>query len=359
MKIIYNIIQSKNLYIFLTILSLNIFFFSTAKVEAKVFEIDNIEISKPFEMKFDKNSVINEGFKKSFSELVLVILNSTDQKKIKQIKLNEIKAMIETFSIKEEKFIDEFYYVKLGVSFDKKKVFNFLEKKNIFPSIPNNNKFLFLPIIIDEKKKDLLIFSKNKIFEKWNDDKKSYELIDYILPTEDLEDLRQIESKYENIEKYDFKEITDKYFLKDSIIALIFKNENKIRILSRINIKDNVSLKNQSYDKFDLNEEDQIQNLIDKLKIIYEDHWKNTNKINTSIKLSLSIMVDSTKDNKIKNFEKILEETDLIYDFKISKFDKNHIFYQIIFNGTPDIFIKKMSENYLDFNTQNKIWILK
>ena len=55
----------------------------------------------------------------------------------------------------------------------------------------------------------------------------------------------------------------------------------------------------------------------------------------------------------------ILEETDLIYDFKISKFDKNHIFYQIIFNGTPDIFIKKMSENYLDFNTQNKIWILK
>ena len=160
MKIIYNIIQSKNLYIFLTILSLNIFFFSTAKVEAKVFDIDNIEISKPFEMKFDKNSVINEGFKKAFSELILVILNSTDQKKIKQIKLNEIKAMIETFSIKEEKFIDEFYYVKLGVSFDKKKVFNFLEKKNIFPSIPNNNKFLFLPIIIDEKKKRFVDFFK-------------------------------------------------------------------------------------------------------------------------------------------------------------------------------------------------------
>ena len=83
---------------------------------------------------------------------------------IKQIKLNEIKAMVETFTIKEEKFIDEIYYVKLGVSFNKKKFFNFLEKKNIFPS--NTQKtFLFIPIIIDENKKDLLIFNNNKIYD--------------------------------------------------------------------------------------------------------------------------------------------------------------------------------------------------
>ena len=42
--------------------------------------------------------------------------------------------MIESFSIKEEKFINNVYHVSLGVSFNKKKIFNFLEKKNIFPS---------------------------------------------------------------------------------------------------------------------------------------------------------------------------------------------------------------------------------
>ena len=62
--------------------------------------------------------------------------------------------MIESFSIKEEKFIDEIYYVNLGVSFNKKKIFSYLEKKNIFPSIPIKKKFLFIPIIIDESKKD-------------------------------------------------------------------------------------------------------------------------------------------------------------------------------------------------------------
>ena len=40
--------------------------------------------------------------------------------------------MIETFSIKEEKFINEIYYLKLGVSFNRKKIFDYLEKKIFF-----------------------------------------------------------------------------------------------------------------------------------------------------------------------------------------------------------------------------------
>ena len=96
------------------------------------------------------------------------------------------------FFDKEEKFIDEVYYVKMGVSFNKKKIFNYFEKKNIFPSIPFKKKFLFIPIIIDENKKDLLIFSQNKIFNKWNENIDSFHLLEYILPTEDLEDMKFI-----------------------------------------------------------------------------------------------------------------------------------------------------------------------
>ena len=77
----YKKIHSKFLYIFFVFLSLLIFFFSTEKLEAKSFEIDNIEISKPFEIKFDKNKVIDEGFEKAFLELMLLIVSSTDQKK--------------------------------------------------------------------------------------------------------------------------------------------------------------------------------------------------------------------------------------------------------------------------------------
>ena len=62
----------KFLYIFFLSLSLILFFFSTAKVEANSFTINDIEISVPFQMNFDKNRVIDEGFSKSFSELISV-----------------------------------------------------------------------------------------------------------------------------------------------------------------------------------------------------------------------------------------------------------------------------------------------
>ena len=163
-----------SLYILFVSLSLLIFFFSTKNVLSKAFEIDNIEISKPFEINFNKNDVINEGFKKAFSELILKIVNSNDHKKIDKIKVNEIKGMVESFTIKEEKFINEIYNVNLGVSFNKKKIFNYLEKKNIFPSIPSERKILFIPIIIDEKEKELLIFSNNIFFNNWPKSSKNY-----------------------------------------------------------------------------------------------------------------------------------------------------------------------------------------
>jgi len=349
----------KNLYIFFVFLSLTLFFFSTDKSEAKSFSVDNIEISKPFEINFDKNKVINEGFIKAFSELIFTITISSDHKVIKNTKLNEIKGMIESFSIKEEKFIDEVYYVNLGVSFNKKKIFKYLENKNIFPSMPERKKFLFIPIIIDEDKENLLVFSDNELSNEWNNFNKSFHLIEYVLPTEDLEDFNLIKKNYDLIEQYDFQEIINKYNLNDSIISLIFRNQKDFRILSRITINDNVVLKNLSFSQMDFDSPEKRLELIDSLKIIYEDYWKNFNKINTSIKLPIYIKVKGDNNLKVLNFEKILNNINLIYDYYILKFDKDFIYYQIIFNGTPNNFLKLMERGNLNLNTQNKTWVLK
>ena len=75
MKFNTKILHFKNLYIFFIFLSLNIFFFSTVKSEAKAFDINNIDISRPFEIDFNKNEVINAGFKKAFFELISSILS--------------------------------------------------------------------------------------------------------------------------------------------------------------------------------------------------------------------------------------------------------------------------------------------
>ena len=193
----------------------------------------------------------------------------------------------------------------------------------------------------------------------WSDFKEKHHLLDYILPTEDIEDFNLIKDKFESIEDYDFKEISKKYFLKDIIVALIFKNEKEVRVLSKISINETIQLKNQSFDNTDITDDDQVKQIIKQLKIMYEDYWKKLNKINTSIKLPLLIKVKHSDNSKISSFEDTLNKKDLVNNFLISKFDKNYIFYRIIFNGTPTEFLKSMSYDNYFFNTDKKTWVLK
>ena len=350
---------TRSLYILFFILALIIFFFSTATLKAKSFLVDKIEVSEKLENNFNKDQLINEGFKKAFEELINTLVKSSDLKKINKTTSNEIKSMIESFSIKEEKFINKEYYLNLGVKFNKKKVFSYLEKNNVFPTQIIKKTFLFIPIIIDEKENDLLVYSNNSIYKNWDIINKKSFLINYLLPTEDLEDLNKIKEKFSILENYDFNEIIEKYFLEHSVVALIFQNKDEIKVLSKIFIKDQKIIRNDSFKNFNFDDLEKTKNLISELKIIYEDLWKDHNQINTSIKLPLLIQVDNQNLKKSLDFEKILNDVDLINNYSVNKFDKNFIFYEIIFNGTPKSFINIMSNKNYNFDTQKKIWILK
>ena len=349
----------KKLYIYFLFLALLNIFFSTDFVRAKTFSINDIEISTPFEINFNKNNIIDKGFILAFDELILSIVQTKDQKKLQKTSPRIIKGMIETFSINEEKFIDEIYYLNLNVSFNKKKLFALLEKKNIFPSLPVKKDIFFIPIIIDENKDEILMFSENYIFNNWNLDKKKYHLLNYILPTEDLEDFNLVKSKSKNLENYDFQEIINKYNLKDYIVMIIFKNNNEIRVINKINFNMTMDLKNLKFKSLNFNSDKDIKEFIKNFKTLYENYWKTRNEINTSVKLPLIVSVENKENSKISEFEKILTNIDLIYDFYILKFNNKNNVYKIIFNGSPDKFLKIMNKNNYEFDIQNQIWVLR
>ena len=48
-----------------------------------------------------------------------------------------------------------------------------------------------------------------------------------------------------------------------------------------------------------------------------------------------------------------------IYDYFIKKFDNEYIVYEIIYNGTPDVFLESMDKKKLNFDIQEKDWILR
>ncbi len=358
MKFISKFNNLKLLYNFFLFLALINIFFSTGKSLAKTFSVNDIELSSPFEINFNKNEIIDKGFVEAFNELIFSIVQSKDQIKLKNISIKQIKGLIETFSIKEEKFIDEIYYLTLNVSFNKKNIFNLLETKNIFPSLPIKKDFLFIPVFVDQNKNQVSMFSENKLFSKWNLNNKKYNLLNYILPIQDLDDFNLIKRNINNLETYNFKEITNKYNINDHIIMIVFKDNDKIRVFNKIFFNKKINLKNLNYTEVNFDNEDEIIKFIDNLKLVYEDFWKSQNQINTSVKLSLNISVDNSNNIKINKFEKILSNMDLIYNFFIYKFDNQNNFYKVIFNGTPDKFLEVMSYQNYDFQIKNKIWVL-
>ena len=346
-------------YIFFLFLVLFFVKFSTTYVYAKTFKIENIEIAKPYDINFNKKEIFDQAFVEAFKELIAKITISEDSKKINTKNLKLIKSLVESFTITDEKFIKKNYIAKFNVDFSKKEVLEFLEKKNIFPSVPKKKKLLLLPILVDLKKSELLLFSENVFYKSWQNEKKKYYLLDYVLPNEDIDDLNIIRKNISNIEDYDFQQIVSKYELKDFIIIIIFKNDQNLKILSKVKINNNLVVSNQFIENIDLKDSESLIQVISLLKLIYENHWRKLNQINTSIKLPINIYLNSKNYNLINRFEKLLDKIDLVSNYYINSFSNEKTEFKIIFNGAPDKFIKDIENNgfYIDTSLDN--WVIK
>jgi len=359
MQIINKISRLQKVYIFFISLVLFIIIFSATYLYANTFRVSDIEISSPFKLNFKKSSVIDEGFQISFSNLLSMVTTSGDKKKIKNISIKDIKSMIDSFTISDEKFINNEYFAKLETTFNKRKILKFLEKKNIFPSIPIKNKVLLVPILVDTKTNNTYLFNNNIFYDRWNDTKKNYQLLDYLLPSEDLEDLNKLQEMSNSIETYDFIDLINKYDLKDYIIPVIFKDDDEVKILSKINLNNSLKIKNQKYSEIDLTNEKDFNMILENLKNLYEDEWKKNNEINTSIKLPLTISINSKNYKKIISLEETLANIDLISNFYILKFNNKFTQYRIVYNGSPKTFLNDMVNRNFDLTMENNVWTVK
>ena len=161
------------------------------------------------------------------------------------------------------------------------------------------------------------------------------------------------------MESYNFSEIIKKYNYDEYIISIIFKENNTIKVLNKINFNQEEDLKNIRFQNLNIDSYKEADKLVESLKSVYENYWKSKNEINTSVKISLTISVNNNNNSEISKLEEILINTDLIYDFYIYKFNNEDNFYKIVFNGSPDLFLKIMKDKNYEIDIQNQIWVMK
>ena len=218
---------------------------------------------------------------------------------------------------------------------------------------------VLIPVLVDLQYDNVLFFNNNVFYKNWNKINKKFNLLNYLLPTEDIEDLNLISLNSSSIEEYNFKKIITKYDMEDYIIVIIYKDEKKLQILSKMNLNQSFKINNTKFDNIDLlNEKDSLF-VMQELKIIYEDYWKKINQINTSIKLPLTVSINANEHDKIMILEDILTRLDLVNSYEILKFNNQNIYIKIIYNSPPHKFINQIKAENIIINTENSIWEIK
>ena len=347
------------LYIFFLVLIIVFNEFSTNFAKAKNFVINDIEIQEEYDLNFDKIKVVDRAFKRAFEILISKILQSENKSILRSINLNQIKSFVESFSIREEKFVDNNYQAKINVDFNKKDLVNYLNSKGVITSSINSLDVVILPILIDLKKNQIFSYSNNPFFLNWNLNNEKYHQINYVLPNEDIEDFSIIRKNVSNIENYNFNEIFNKYNVKNRILLVLLKKDNQIKVFSKLNLENSEMYINKDLKNLNFKDLNEINKAILDLKDDYENKWKSLNKINTSIILPIRLSIDSNNFTLSNNLENYLNEVDLISNYKIENFNSKQIIYKIIFNSTPDKFLKIMESAKFKIDTSKDIWKLQ
>jgi len=347
----------KTIYIIFILTFLSVTSSDHSLASNHILAVEKLEISKKIDLEFSRNKIIDAAFKKAFYRLLSQILNSTDIKKLKNVNMREIKTLVENFKIKNEIFRESKYYANFDVYFNKKKIKFFLQKKNLFYSNPKQISVLFLPIIIEQE--NLYLFNENIFYKYWLTNKDPSGLINYIKPLEDLDEILKLINSQKNLENLDIIQIAKKYNTENYILSLIYLEKKKLNFFSKIKFEEYKKNSNLIFYDVDIKNEESIATIIKKVKVHLNDIWKDFNEINTSIKLSINLILNSNDANKISKFENTLAKIDDISSFSIKKFDLNKTVYEIIYNTDPNKLIKQFSIYGFEIVNDESRWVIQ
>ena len=347
------------LYIFFIFLTCNFIEFSTKDALAKNFVVSNIEVEEKYNLNFNKLKVIDRGFQIAFQDICQMILERKDLKKIKNIKKENIKKLIENFSILDEKFINQKYKNIMEVEFNRKKLIKFLDSKNITISLPKKIDVLLIPVLVDLESNNFNYLNENIFITNWESIEKNYFQITYVMPNEDVEDYFTIKNNLQDIENYNFKQILKKYNSENFIIMIIFKRKNNIKFYSKINFEDKFEILSKNFIDKNIENPKDLNSIILEIKNEYEDNWKSINKMSPSTSVPIRVSVESNNTEKSLKLENALNNLDFVNNYIIEKFDNKKIVYKVYYNSNPKRFIKDILYYDINIDTTSTNWKMK
>ena len=332
-------------YIFIFLTSIILLFISITKSfsEEDVFTIDGIKVKGAIDVNFSREKYLNRAFSNSFDAMMNKILLTSDLKKVEKLKLKEIKKLVRSFKILEESYREDIYRAELRVVYSEKRVKEFLREKNISFSLPKNISAVFFPVFYINGKMQSL--NENFFYKNWEKIKIKNELINFILPLEDLDDVSHITKMRDNLEDLDVLSLVSKYGEKNYVFVLMDYEKTKLNIYLKTNFNNNTTSKNISYEVKNIHEEIMLNSILKDLKLEIIDLWKEQNLINLLMPLSIKIKFKHSKLKDLDKLRKTFYKIGIVNSYTLEEFNINNSNYKIYYYGNP----KKLKAELLKY----------
>jgi len=343
----------KNL-IFICSILIILFKTETVLSDNNIFNVNNIEISK--ETSKNKEKLISDAFKKAFDELINRLLLEEDYKRISKTNLEQIRKLISYYQIISEDENKENNNLKINVSFDKDKMHDFFYSKNILYSDIINTEVILFPLL--KKKEQYFIYTQNYFYENWNEEK-SDNLIQYILTTENIENIQRINLNKDNIYKIEVSDFFKEHETDNIVFANIEvkKDTAEVFLNTRIEgkkINKNLSIKN----KENLNKKEFYREIIFEINNIIRDLIKSQNLIDVRTPSFLNVEIKLNKKSNLVEFSNRLNKIDLIDNFYVQKLNKDYVLVKIKYLGKINKIINKLKDQNINLKMIAGQWQL-
>jgi len=343
----------KNL-IFICSILIILFKTETVLSDNNIFNVNNIEISK--ETSKNKEKLISDAFKKAFDELINRLLLEDDYKRISKTNLEQIRKLISYYQIISEDENKENNNAKINVFFDKDKMHDFFHGKNILYSDIINTEVILFPLL--KKEDQYFIYTQNYFYENWNEEK-SDNLIQYILTTENIENIQRINLNKDNIYKIEVSDFFKEHETDNIVFANIEvkKDTAEVFLNTRIEgkkINKNLSIKN----KDNLNKKDFYREIIFEINNIIRDLIKSQNLIDVRTPSFLNVEIKLNKKSNLVEFSNRLNKIDLIDNFYVQKLNKDYVLVKIKYLGKINKIINKLKDQNIDLKMIAGQWQL-
>ena len=347
--------QSVRQYIFIifTATILLIIPFSKSFSQENIFTVEEVIIKGLIDKNFNRDKYINKALKKSLKMLMSKILVSSDLTKIKNLKAQDIKYLINSFQVLKEDYDRDEYEIKLKIFYNEKKIKEMLRNKRISYSQPNRVKAVIIPALFIAG--EIKSFQQNYFYKEWNKNIKN-ELVEFIMPLEDLEDFSKIKKMKDRIDDLNLIQIANKYN-EENYIFLFMDYENEVmKIYVKTRLEGNKISKNLLYKIENFNNKKQLNYILSDLKIKIEDIWKEINFVNLLMPLSISVKFNHSSNTNLDNFKRTLYNINIIDNYFFEKFDINSSYFKISYFGTPKRLKSELNKSGYDLKDSQGQW---